>query len=820
MKFFFCVSVNIFAGICLGQTFIVSGKISGTQNETLAFASVLVKGTTMGTNANSEGYYSLKLLPGNYQLIFQYVGYKKLTQNILLEANFIQNAVLNPESYELKEVVVNTGSDPANAVIKQAIKKRKTYLNEVNAYSCKAYIKGLQRLTAYPEKMAKLINKISGPGNQIDSSLIGVIYLSESESKYSWQKPDNEKEIMFSSRVSGDNKAFSFNQVNDLKFNVYENLISLKNLSDRPFISPISQNAFLSYKYKLLGTTYEDGKMLNKIRVTPRRSTDPCFNGIIYIQEDTWRVHSLDLFITKEAKIKFVDTLQFKQINSPVNDTVWMQTGFNMQFTFKIMGFEGNGYFNVLFSEYNLHPVFPKNFFKNEVLVIQDDANKKDSTYWTTTRPVPLTEEEKTDYVKKDSIALIENSDRYKDSLDKIGNKFNSSDLILGYTCNNIKRGFSLLTSGILNSGIQYNTVEGVNASIGINIEKNYDDNRKHTFNASARYGFSNYLCSGTGSWQYLNNPKKFEVFRIKIGSTATQFTKEEGINPTVNSAYTLLLNQNYMKLYKKTFAAFSYGREIINGVTFNFNTEYAERSSLVNTANDLWIDDKSVLFSSNDPRNPGNDKPSFTVCNAFLVEVGFGIRFKQKYDTKPNEKVITGSKYPSINIAYSKAIPTLNTTANYDVVKILISDKLRLGLAGQISYRLKAGYFLSNKNMQFMDYKHFEGNQTIYQSTDYLNSFKVLPYYIYSTNNWYTEAHAEHHFNGFIFNKIPLLKKMRWQEVIGGHTLYNDKLNGYYEINFGVERIFQILRIDYVIGYQSSKKVQHGVVFNLGLKF
>lgn len=818
VTYLFLFLLSVF--VTKAQSYMVSGKISDAKNEALPFASVLVKGTNLGTNANADGFYSLRLPAGNYQLIFQYVGYRKKTETVAVQGNTVQDVILNPESYELKEVVVSNGEDPAYAVIRQAIKKRKTYLNEVEAYSCKAYIKGLQRLKNYPEKMAKLINKIASPGNQIDSSLLGVIYLSESESKYHFRKPSDEKEIMYSSRVSGNNKAFSFNQVSDLKFNTYENLISLGSLSDRPFISPINQNAFLSYRYKLLGTTFEDGKMLNKIQVIPKRATDPCFNGIIYIQENSWRVHSVDLYVTREAKIKYVDTLHFTQLNSPVNDTAWMATSFNMMFSFKIMGFEGDGYFNVVCSEYNLHPDFPKNFFKNEVLVIEEGSNQKDSSYWRSARPVPLTEEEKTDYVKKDSIAVIENSDRYKDSLDHKGNRFQLSDLVLGYSYTKTKREFSLITSGLLNSGLQYNTVEGINASVGVNMEKRYEDKRRHVIAANARYGFSNYLWSGAASWQYFNNPKTFESFRIKAGSTATQFTGEEGINSTVNSAYTLLLNDNYMKLYKKTFASFSYRRELINGLILNFNAEYAERSSLRNTARELWIDDRRKLFTSNDPLRPHTDDSSFAANNAFVVELGFSIRFKQKYDTRPYEKVIVGSKYPIINIAYTKAIPGLNTVADYDLVKISINDRIRLGLVGRFSYRVKAGYFISARHMEFMDYKHFEGNQTVYLSTDYLNSYKLLPYYTYSTKAWYAEAHAEHHFNGFIFNKIPLLKKTRWQEVIGGHALFNDKLSQYYEVNFGIERIFQLLRVDYVMGYGPDNSFRHGVVASLRMRF
>ncbi|MBS1638224.1 MAG: carboxypeptidase-like regulatory domain-containing protein [Bacteroidetes bacterium] len=808
------LSFNLFA-----QYHVVSGRITDEKKQGLPFSSVIVKGTTIGTNANADGYYTLRVPDGPCELIFQYVGYKKHTESVVVNDNQTLNVSLSSESYELKEVVVKDGEDPAYAVIRQAIKKRKFYLNEVNAFTCKAYIKGLQRLKDYPKNLAKLIN-IQAGDQPLDSNLLGVVYLSESETKYHFRKPNDEKEIMFSSKVSGDNKAFSFNQVSDMKFNLYENLVELDGLSDRPFISPINENALLSYRYKLLGTTFEDGKMINKIQITPKRKTDPCFRGIIYIQENTWRIHSADVYLTKDAKIDFVDTLKIVQLNAPVKDSTWMPMSLNLSFNFKVLGFKGDGYFNAVFSEYDLNPTFPKKFFKNEVLKVEDEANKKDSSYWTQNRPVPLTDEEKTDYRKKDSIARIRNSSRYKDSVDHKLNKFKLSNLITGYTYRKTEKKFMLSTSGILNSGIQYNTVEGINASLQLNIRKEFEDKRMYTIGGYSRYGFSNYLWGGAGNFYYLMKPEKFQSINITAGSLVQQFNSSNPINPTINTGYTLFNNDNFMKLYKKTYAGFEFRKELINGLIGQFKTEYAERSALRNSTDMLIVDDKHKLFTSNDPLHPATDDSSFTVNNAFVVEVGVSIRFKQKYYTRPHEKVIVGSKYPIINILYRKAIPGLGTKADYDFAAISIEDNIRLGLVGTFAYRLKGGYFLSNKYMDFMDYKHFNGNQTLLANNDYLNSFKLLPYYTYSTNKWYAEAHAEHHFNGFIFNKIPLLKKTRMQEVVGGHALFNDKANQYYEVNFGIEHILQIIRVDYVLGYGPQNAFHQGFVIGLGLDF
>ena len=114
------------------------------------------------------------------------------------------------------------------------------------------------------------------------------------------------------------------------------------------------------------------------------------------------------------------------------------------------------------------------------------------------------------------------------------------------------------------------------------------------------------------------------------------------------------------------------------------------------------------------------------------------------------------------------------------------------------------------------MDFKYFLGNQTLFNTNDYLSSFRLLPYYTFSADKWFTEAHAEHHFNGFIINKIPLLKNLKIQEVVGGHLLMSNKLKQYYEINFGIENIFRVLRFDYVLGYGINNKVNSG--FTIGI--
>ncbi len=798
------------------QTFILSGKVSDAK-EGLAFASVLIKGTTIGTNSNADGVYALRLPAGTYEVIYQYVGYSKKIITINLTSSLEQNVTLTADGVALKEVEVKAGEDPAYAVIRQAIKKRKVYQNQVKAYTCQAYIKGLQRIKNVPKKMQKMM---SVGGEKFDSTMLGVVYLSESESKYHYRKPDDEKEIMYSSKVSGNNQAFSFNQLSDMNFNFYDNLIEIDGLSDRPFTSPINENAFLYYKYRMLGTVYEDGKLINKIQVIPRSKTGPCFRGTIYIQENTWRITSADLLLTKDAKIDFVDTLYIKQIQAPVSgDSIWMPVSINFSFDFKFLGIKGNGYFNAVMKDFNVAPVFPKKFFKNETLKVEEEANKKDTAYWKENRPIPLTPEEERDYRRKDSLSKIKSSDRYKDSLDRKNNKFKFKNIFSGYTYQNTRKKWNVSIPGIITSGVQYNTVEGLNLSYRASFQKRYEDYRYHSLTARARYGFSNTLWGGELNWDYLFKPEKFSRIQVNVKSIVEQYNGSEPIIPLLNSVYTLLLNENYMKLFKETSAEVKYFTEITNGIIFNGALKYAERAPLRNTTDQLLIDDKTKLFTSNNPQNSISDVVQDPISNALTADVAFSIRFKQKYYTLPHQKIITGSKYPVINVAYRKAIAGLNAKTDYDLARISLSDKLKLGLFGELDYYAGAGYFLNAKQMYFMDYKHFDGNQTLFSSR-YNRNFFLLPYYTYSSRDWYFQAQAEHHFNGFILNKIPLLKRLPVQEVVGGRLLMNENINAYYEINFGLENIFKVLRVDYILGYGINNKLRQGFTFGLNLDF
>src|SRR5581483_11808680 len=146
MRFALLFVLILFCFGASAQQFTISGKVSGQDGKPVPFATIYVKGTTKGTSANLEGEYSLKLKPGQYEVLYKSIGYKQESKKVDLQNDVVVNVVLNAGVYELNAVTINAkGEDPAYAIIRKAIRKRKAHLGEVKAYTCEVYIKGMQK---------------------------------------------------------------------------------------------------------------------------------------------------------------------------------------------------------------------------------------------------------------------------------------------------------------------------------------------------------------------------------------------------------------------------------------------------------------------------------------------------------------------------------------------------------------------------------------------------------------------------------------------------------------------------------------------------
>ncbi|NND62726.1 MAG: carboxypeptidase-like regulatory domain-containing protein [Flavobacteriaceae bacterium] len=803
----------------------IQGIVTNDKGEPLPYVNIYLKDSYTGTTSNEEGNYTLDITQtGEYEIIFQFLGYTKESKFVSAQAFPIElNVKLSESSVSLDEVVISTNEDPAYRIIRETINRRKQNLERISAFEANFYSRGIWRVKDVPEKI--LGQEVGDFEGALDSTRTGIIYLSETISEIAYQKPDDFKERIIASKVSGDDNGFSFNSAQDANFSFYENSLNL----NADIVSPIASNALGYYRYKLDGVFYEGNKLINKILVSPKRSKDRVWEGVIYIVEDDWQLYGVELSTNGEAiQVPFIKELIFKQnFTFDKTENAWVKISQTIDFSFGFLGFNGDGRFIAVYSDYNFEPAFEKKSFSNEVLFFEPFANKKDSTFWKQIRPVPLTKEEVGDYVRKDSIQVLRKSKVYLDSLDRENNKFSIADPLFSYTYRDTYEKWQVDYTGPLPK-VNFNTVQGWNGGAGLRYFKWYDENKTNYISArvNANYGFSDDRLRFSG--RIIKNFNRTNRLRIGLwaGTASVQFNNEEPISPLINSISTLFFQRNYMKLYESTYARVSYSQELFNGLRIYVNTGYESRKELFNTTDQTFYPQEDEGYTTNNPLVPGDIEvfnPAVVNHDLFKTNVTAAITFGQKYMTYPDGKFNLGSnKYPSLELGVENALGASIQDYNFTQLKARLTQRVNTGNVGAFYYNLKAGTFLDGDDISFVDYQHFNGNQTRVGTTfNYTNVFNLLPYYELSTNENYFEGHFEHNFQGWILGKIPGINELNFNLVAGAHFLSTSENKPYSELSIGIDNLgwgnFRFLRVDYVRSFYNGG--QDGA-FIFGLKF
>lgn len=813
----------------------LTGKVLDENGEPLPYASVYVRNTSKGVAANANGEFRLLLDKGSYNVVFQYVGYKQHIERVEIGDKPLRVTVrMEPNILELGEVVI-TDADPAERIMRQVIAKRRYYKSRVPEYVCDVYIKGFHKLLDAPKKI--MGQDIGNMGGILDSNRTGVLYLSESVSKlYVQASPERKKEIMVSSKISGNENGFSLNRATLTEFNLYDERLEI----NREILSPLADNAFNFYNFRLMGRYKdENGYDIYKIAVKPKSTYDPAFGGFLYVVDEWWNLSGFDLFLTgKSIREPVLDTLVIKQEFIPLErPDKWMPLSQVLTFKFSVLGFKVSGFFGSMFSEYNIQPVYAKGFFDREVFKIDQNASERDSTYWAAIRPTPLTQEERRDYVRKDSLSKIWESKAFMDSIDRKNNRFKPFDLLFGYDWNNSYKKISIDWPPAF-KWIQFNTVQGLALNIQPVFMKQTGKRAVKFWQATGtlNYGFSEQRLRGG-----LRVVRRFESIHytqleVDGGVLSEQIAENRPISALLNSAYSLFSQRNYLKLYEKTFFRFNFARNVTPGIRLFVGGEFDDRRPLVNTTDYTWYKGDNRAYTPNDLRvNDQLLEPVFEQPHqAFILQASARFRFGQQYLSYPDFRINDEVKWPELLLQYRKAIAGVGgSDADYDFVRAeLRQSNLNLGLSGYAAWNLSAGTFINRNNVPLVDLYHPIGNQTIFgDPSKYGTSFLMMPYFANSTNRFFVEAHWQHHFQGWLLDKIPGIRRLNMKEVLTLNFFHTERAvsdqqeqsrEPYWELGFGFEnigfKVFRPLRFDVVNSFKGGKYHSTGVVIGIDL--
>ena len=785
------------------------GRITDPHGQPLPFSHVGIIGKADGTVANDSGYFELDMRKGDVELTFSHVGYRSKSQSIKKEnLNQPLRVELVAESIFLDEVVISSDyENPAREIMNLALERKKEYRKELNSYSAKVYVRSRQYLESLPEKIHPLIGKSAFPDK-------GIFELSETVSEIHYQrKPRKFRETMVSSinKVRSEIRPFSWHRASNMTVDFYDQLIKLN--GQRDIISPLASNAFFYYNFEYHGLQEQGDHSIHKIELKPRRGSDPVFNGHIYIADSTWDLSAIDV-VVQPASLRFITAASISQKLLPNDDGFWMPASQNKKLKAKVLGVELLSDDDVLYSDYDINPTFTSDFFQSSSFQIDPAANKKDSSYWAARRPLLITDHEKEFYGNSSS---TRNSTRV--------NRYTFDNLFGGFKSKS--RGTSLRELEIsgLFQAVNFNTVEGWNADIHVRYGRQvpYTENQKLTFFGNWRYGFSNAKFNARVGTLWDANRSKYRWLKVEAGKYVFQFNELNPITPMVNTFYTLFLRRNYIKLHEKQYGTVSYHSEIKNGLYVFSSLKVEKRNPLVNRT-DYSLTKRETPFTANDPQDSENRAPSFHPHHATILQLGIKYQFKQEYE-KLGDRRIVKTFNPVAGLTIQKGFEgVLDSEIEYYNIDFFLEGSVDLGILGRSSMYSNYGQFFNKKNMTFIDYKHFNGNRTGLilphsRRESYftpIHSFRLLPYYSMSTASEYFQLHFSHHFDGFLVNKLPLVRKADLTSSSGFSFLKNHN-GAYKEFYIGLQKtVFQTL----TVGIDMVKSINKRDVNESGVRF
>lgn len=843
----------------------IRGTITTEEGEGLAYATIYVKETGTGTTTNEHGDYELPLSPGTYEVAYQYLGYETQVKKLTVGNDFTEvDVILRAEAIMLRPVTVHGGKeDPAYTIMRKAIGKANYHLNQLDEYSARVYVKGSGKLKDYPWLAKKALKDEGIEKDQV--------YVSESVSEIKYTRPNKFEERVISVYSDGkDNntspnqfiygsfyqpkigntisplspQAFSYYrfvylgtfkdrgyEVSRIKviprskgdnvvegvINIVEGWWSIHSVDVKTIVrgiqvdlnsmyAPIEDKAWMPVSFhfeiegKILGFEFEYNYLASlsnyKIKLNPE----------VYVAPDSMEVVDEKLF-KEEAKQIEQQAKAFQKQAKP-DETLELQKRLEagQEITSKEL--------NKMLREYEKlerKQMKDPEVISNTLYVVDSAAYTKDSTYWASVRPVPLSHEEIVGYKKIDSLAEIARKKEAGDTLNPKHTGFKPWDILLGNTYKTGEHSnFKLHTIG---GG--FNTVEGFYLLYKLSYGTVFQDTNKTRLliTPTARYAFSRETLSGNLEAKLYNH-----VYELKVegGRYIAQYNPDNPIWPIVNTFTTLALEKNLIKLYERDYLNVYYKRTLSPFITFYTDWYWMTRRELFNHSDLTWNDRDDVEYTPNRPVNAELANTGFAEHQALTGEISVTARPWLKFRIRNGKRYSVPESSPAFMATYKQGIAAAGSDVDFSMLDVGFKHHFTLGIRGTIDMSLHAGKFLRTAKMYFMDYKHFLGDQTPFSTADPVGSFRLLNYYRYSTADRYFTANVHYQFRKFLVTSIPIVRLTGIRENVFVNYLATPFSKNYTELGYGIDGIVRIFRLEAAAAFKDSQYSNYG--FRIGI--
>jgi len=452
---------------------------------------------------------------------------------------------------------------------------------------------------------------------------------------------------------------------------------------------------------------------------------------------------------------------------------------------------------------------------------VEKDANKKDSIYWAKIRPIPLSDIEMrsfelSDSIKKVSSFIESKTDTIASVKHKDKNKFLKTirEIGFGHTWSDTT-GFRFTFGGLIDlKKIRFNSVDGFSYGLNFSISKSWKKKTSLAFIPEIRWAFSREQLMWGINTSYSFNPMKHRQLFIRTGITSNDINNGGGINPFLNTATTLLLKKNYLKLYESRYLTLGYSSEIVNGLSFELSSNYEYRRVLQNTTNFSLLN-SSKVYSDNTPVNsylsPGSN-PINELRDQRHLDLVTKVSYTpfQRYRIFSGTKVPAGSDWPTFNLTWQHGINEFKEITSglrhFDMLRFEVSKNRSIGAFSDFRWRLRTAGFFDNRSLTFYDFFHINTQPIPVLLNNYDDAFMLPAFYSMSTPEFYVEAHMKYTTPYLLLKLLPLLSNTLMRENISLSYLGSRFHKNYSEIGYSISEILFLGELGVYVGFDNTK--------------
>lgn len=832
-KFLLFIFFTFSAVVSYSQTK-VSGKIFDENNEPVAYANVLFKGSVQGTITDENGKFYLESSKNWSTLLISFIGYETVELPLTKKVTYNIKVILKEEANKLDEIVIATGkqpkkNNPAIDILRKIWeRRRKNGLKQFKQYQYNKYQKVEFDLNTIDSVLMKkrLFRGLEFVFNNVDTSRVTgktylPIFLNESVSQVYGDNTINKEKVELKGNK---NSGFSNNQaiidfIDDLytEYDIYDNYIKFFYKS---FVSPLSRTGISNYNYVLADSSFIDNKWCYNIIYYPRRKNELTFKGDFWVNDTTFAVKEINMQASKNANINWVKDIYIEQEFDILNDSIFLlkrdyfMSDFVLNKKEKSRGVYGKRttlYNNYVFDK----PLDPKFYSKKSYNQDATVYNQPDS-FWEANRLEALNEDEKGVYKMLDTLKTVKKFKRlYSVAATLSSGYYEFKDLNFDY--------------GPIFSTFGFNDVEGLRIRTGGRTYFGYDDPWR--IEGYTAYGFKD------EKFKYGIQAKALLDKKSRLIISGGNRRDVEQIGASLTASTDVLGRSNGSSSLVGTGS-----NDRLTNINLSMLTLQAEPFtnfvvSLSGTYKTLASASPTFSLDYNDPSAPTGVSSEINQFETILSASFFPGRKVSGFGVERRTNI---DRLRSIFLQITKGSKgILNGDFDYTKVQLSYIQPWLIGGFGRTWTSFEAGKTFGEVPLGLLSV--VPGNQTYFA---FFNTFNQLDFYEFVTDT-YASFHLEHNFNGRLFSRIPLIRKLNLRAVIGFRTAWgqlsdkNISLNTtsnpsqivlqapdnspYYEYSIGIANIFKILRVDFnfrgnYLNNPGARKF--GITFGTGFNF